>query len=74
MEELEAKVEELEKKIADLEEKVAFQGFRRVYGNSGEDTSIAYEDITLNFGDAFDGTTFTAPVAGTVIQINIIVQ
>ena len=70
----EARIEELENRVAELESqlvensslpKVMFQAYRRIDASeeSGGPPSN-FEQITINHGDAFDGSTFTAPVAG----------
>ena len=71
VEELEAKVVDLENQIAELKAegsgvpKVMFNACRRKDGgDSGKGFLIDFEDVNVNHGNAFDGVTFTAPVAG----------
>ena len=69
VEELQNEVEDLKNQMAELKAegsglpKVMFQAYRRQEGDSAEG-SIDFEEVTLNYGEGFDGETFTAPIAG----------
>ena len=67
------KVAELEGQVAELQNQVAenqgnprifFQAFRQIEGNFNG--TIQFDNIGINEGSAFDGTSFTAP-QGTIV-------